>query len=101
MKDQASDKELFNNKEANQFELHFDEGPALIEYVIRDNKIHLTHTEVPQSLKGKGVAGVLVEKVLQYIKEKEMILVPMCSYVARYVDNNPQWHSLLSDGYQM
>ncbi|MBF6607530.1 MAG: N-acetyltransferase [Flavobacterium sp.] len=101
MPDTSPSSDLTNNKSASQFEMDFDEGTAFIEYVVQDDKYHLTHTEVPKELQGKGAARKLVEKVLQYIKDKNMRVVPSCTYVARYIDRNQQWHSLLSDGYQM
>ena len=79
---------------------HLFEG-RFKDQVVQDDKYHLTHTEVPKELQGKGAARKLVEKVLQYIKDKNMRVVPSCTYVARYIDRNQQWHSLLSDGYQM
>lgn len=92
---------LVNNQDENQFEVTLNGDVAFIEYVLRDNKIHLTHTEVPESLQGKGIASALVEKTLHHIKNEQLVLIPSCSFVAHYINNHPEWHSLLSEGYQM
>ena len=90
-----------NNESESQFELNINGEIAFIEYFIEDNKIHLTHTEVPKALQANGVGTELVKHSLQYIKEHNLTLVPTCSFVADYVNNNPKWHSILSEGYQM
>ncbi len=93
--------ELIHNESENQFELHIGEQIAFVEYYRDGNKIHLTHTEVPQSLQGHGVGSELTEKTFQYIRNNNLVLIPLCSFVAHYVNNHPQWHSILSEGYQM
>ncbi len=89
------------NKELNQFELQTEGDVAFLEYFFEDGKIFLTHTEVPEPLRGKGHAKELVKCSLQYAKDNDFIVVPACSYVADYVSNNPQWRDILSEGYQM
>ncbi|HMI06429.1 MAG TPA: GNAT family N-acetyltransferase [Flavobacterium sp.] len=97
----AGKPELINNEAQSQFEIHVDGQVAFIEYAIEDRKIYLTHTEVPESLQGNGIGSALVRLVLQYIKKNHLVLFPLCSFVAHYVDNHTEWHSILSEGYQM
>jgi len=78
-----------------------DGSVAFVEYVLKGDKVYLTHTEVPKSHQGKGIASQLVGQTLAMIKSESKTLVPLCSYVSKYVSNHPEWHSLLSDGYQM
>ena len=89
------------NEEEKQFELHHNSQVAFLEYFREGEKIYLTHTETPEALRGKGMASQLVQRSLQCCKDNGFIVVPQCSYVAHYVDNNPEWRDILSDGYQM
>lgn len=89
------------NKEQNQFELHKDGHVAFLEYIDEGKKIYMTHTEAPKELQGTGAAAQLVKKALEYSKENNLTVVPSCSYVAHYVNKNPEWKTVLSDGYQM
>ena len=89
------------NEEGKQFELHHNSHIAFLEFFREGEKIYLTHTETPEALRGKGVASHLVERSLQCCRDNGFIVVPQCSYVAHYIDNNPQWRDILSDGYQM
>ena len=90
-----------NNKEESQFEMEVDGQLAFIEYYTKDSKLFLTHTEVPHGLRGQGAAGHLVESTFKYARENGLTIVPLCSYVAYYANNHPEWASVLSEGYQM
>jgi len=92
---------LIVNEGESQFEFQIGNQTALIEFAIESQKIYLTHTEVPQDLQGNGVASELVKQTLTHIKEQNLIVMPLCSFVAKYIDNHPEWHSLLSEGYQL
>ncbi|HEX8270080.1 MAG TPA: GNAT family N-acetyltransferase [Flavobacterium sp.] len=100
MKD-LSQIEVIDNVTESQFEIEVDGQLAFIEYIIKEDKIYLTHTSVPKGLEGQGVGTVLVQKTLDRLTGKELVLLPMCSFVANYVNENPKYQSLLSDGYQM
>ncbi|NMH27092.1 GNAT family N-acetyltransferase [Flavobacterium silvaticum] len=90
-----------DNTAEHQFELDLGTDKAILEYAISGNKIHLTHTEVPKPYRGNGVAAELTKKALQYIRSKNLELVPLCPYTQYYVNNHSEFHDLLSDGYQM
>lgn len=94
--------ELIVNEPQKQFEFRLENGAiAFVEFVTEGNKIYLTHTEVPKSYEGKGIGSELVKQALGHIKKKGLVLVPLCSFTAWYVNNHDQWHSILAEGYQM
>lgn len=84
--------EFLCNREKNRFELHTEGHIAYIEYILKDgNTISLLHTIVPKELGGKGIGTILVQKTLEYIKAEGYKFIPACSFVAAYVDKNPEW----------
>jgi len=89
------------NKEKKRFETEVEGRIALIEYIRAQNKIYLTHTEVPKELEGKGIASSLVKQVLQQIKEEGLELVPLCPFVAAYIKRHPEWKVMLAKGYNV
>ena len=90
------------NEEKNRFELPVEEDTAYIEYILtKDNIIFLTHTEVPQALEGKGIGKKIVGQTLDYIKQKDYTLAPLCPFVASYIKRNPEWKSILAKGYNV
>lgn len=89
------------NEVASQFEMEADSNLAFLEYYREGNKLFLNHTEVPHAMRGQGVAAHLVEDTLKYVRDNGLTIVPSCSYVAYFVNNHPEWASVLSEGYQM
>lgn len=86
---------LINNEDIHNFELTVDGHQAFIDYKQKGNKVYLIHTEVPAELKGKGVAEAIVEKTFQYLEERDLKLVPLCTYVGIYLKRHPEWNRLL------
>ncbi len=92
---------FIHNQQQQQFELHVPDGIAFVEYFTEGKKLYLTHTEVPESARGKGIASELIGQTLDYLKRHHFTLVPQCAFVSAYVDQHPEWRSILSEGYQM
>lgn len=75
--------ELFDNTAEKQFEIQVDGHTAKIEYIKSQDKIFLTHTEVPRKLAGKGIGSGLVKLVLEEVEKRNLTLVPLCPFVAQ------------------
>lgn len=86
---------LIDNVERKRYEMHFDGFVPRIEYIKAQDKIYLTHTEVPKELEGKGLAATMTRKVLEDIENKNLTLVPLCPYVAQYIKRHPEWKKLI------
>jgi len=52
------------------------------------------HTIVPRAIGGRGVAGALVERLVEDAGRQGFLIRPDCSYVARKFDENPGWAEL-------
>lgn len=90
------DYQLINNKEKQQYEYHVSGLIPLIEYVFNgDNAIYLTHTEVPMQLEGQGIGTCLVKDVLEDIDKNNMKVVPLCPFVAGYIQKHPEWRRIV------
>lgn len=90
--------QLINNEAAKQYEIHVDGLVPKIEYIKAGEKIFLSHTEVPQGLEGRGIGSAIVRLALEDIKEKGLILIPLCPFVAGYIKKHPEWKSLVFRG---
>ena len=96
------DNQLFRNDDKKRFELEVDGHTAFIEFIIdKDNIMYLTHTEVPNALGGKGVGKNIVEQTLNYMKDNNYKLAPLCPFVAAFLKRNPDWQSILANGYHI
>lgn len=89
---------LVDNREAKRYEFQVGEHLARVEYIKAQDRIYLTHTEVPGELAGKGVGSELVKASLEDIKDQGLTLVPLCPFVALFLKRNPQWKELVLKG---
>ena len=81
--------------EDNQFEVQVAGCFGMIEYeMMEDGIIDLYHTEVDNELEGKGVASVLVQKSLEYVKEQNLKFIPTCQFIASFIKRHPEWQHL-------
>ena len=97
-----TDPEITYNTTNNHFELQVDGHKAFIETILsKDEVMFLTHTEVPVVLEGKGVGKRIVEGALEYIKEHQYKLAPLCPFVAAYLKRHPEWKTILAPGYNI
>lgn len=93
MNDELVNIALNNNKALERFELEVDGHIAFISYENQGGVLKLLHTESPQELAGRGVGSALVEKTLNYIKEHNLKLQPLCPFVHAYIKRNPEWQT--------
>ena len=69
---------------------------AVCSYRRVGNVLVLHHTEVPRALQGQGLAGELVQAVLDWARAQGLHVRPTCSYVAAYMRRHPQTQDLLA-----
>lgn len=89
-----------DNGDAKRFQFELDHGEmARIEYIkTGDKRIYLTHTEVPQDYGGQGIGSEIIRQVLEHIKADGWTLIPLCPFVAKYLQRHPQWKALVMKG---
>jgi predicted GNAT family acetyltransferase len=80
----------------NRFELRIEESTAFIEFKLSGKTLFLIHTEVPSELEGKGVGGAIVQKTLQYAKENDYKIVPICPFVQSYLERHKEWKEIIA-----
>lgn len=92
---------LVDEPDARQFVMQVGSYRARMEYERSADRIFLTHVEVPPAIENHGVAAVLTEKVLHWIEDNKLKLVPYCPYVKTYLRRNTAWQRLLLKGVQI
>jgi predicted GNAT family acetyltransferase len=63
-------------------------------WVLRNGIRVAEHTLVPQEIGGRGVAGKLVEALIEDARAQGFKIDPQCSYVAKAFAKHPKWGSL-------
>ncbi|HNN13849.1 MAG TPA: GNAT family N-acetyltransferase [Anaerolineales bacterium] len=86
--------EIIHNPDKNRFELWIDGLLSELNYRENHGTIVMTHVGVHPAHRGQGVAGKITRTALEYAKEKNLRVVPLCPYVADYLLRNPQYEDL-------
>ncbi|MDY7102008.1 MAG: GNAT family N-acetyltransferase [Actinomycetota bacterium] len=84
-----------DNSERSRWELH-EEGNlvGIADYVVRDDVVVITHTEIHPSRRGKGLAEHLVRHALDDVRAAGRRVEPRCWYVAEFLDANDDYADL-------
>ncbi len=78
-----------------RFEIERDGKVAYLEYTMTGNVLGLIHTEVPDELRGLGLASSLSETALQYARENKLTVDVICPSVHDYSAKHPEYSDLV------
>lgn len=93
----AVEHKVTDNTELQRYEIRLDANNiALVTYKKEGNVLHLDHTEVPSSLRGKGYGAVMMEAALEKIESQGYTINPICSYAKHYSHRYHRWAHLLA-----
>jgi len=68
-----------------RFETTVNGARGVAEYRLEDGTMLLTHTEVAPELRGRGIAGQLVQAALDHARAERLEVRPVCDYARRYM----------------
>ena len=72
-----------------RFVVRTDGAEAELVYRVSGGRIYLIHTEVPESLGGRGIAGQLVRASLRRAEADRLTIVPWCPFARRWLKEHP------------
>ena len=96
MAEQTMQVTVVHNEAAHRFEADLGGQVAVADYRRNGHMIYFTHTETPVAYRGRGIACQVVQRALEYAKAHELTVVPLCSFVASYIEEHPQYQALLA-----
>jgi predicted GNAT family acetyltransferase len=80
--------EVRDRPEAGRFEIAVDGGIAFLTYERRPGAFVLRHTEVPESLRGRGLAQRLAAFGVAAARASGLPMVVECPFVRKYLEKN-------------
>jgi len=92
--------DVIDNTAERRFEISLDGETAFAEYRLVDHGIILPHTVVPEAFEGKGVGGKLARYAMQYARDRELKIIPLCPFMAAYMAKHPETHDLVHPSYR-
>jgi uncharacterized protein len=87
--------EIVHSKERLRFEATVESQLCVCQYRVFGKVMMLTHTGVPQALRGRGIAAALVQAALDHARAKGLKVRPDCSYAELYMQRHPETLELL------
>ena len=90
-----TDAAVLHNQAAQQFELRAGPDLGLLQYRIRDGRMIIYHTEVPQHLENRGLAAHMTHAALQFARLQKLRVEPRCPYTAAFFQKHPEYGDLL------
>jgi len=90
--------EVVQDAPQNRFQLLLDgEYVGETDYILRDDTIVFTHTEIDPSLQENGLGADLVRGALNLVRaETELRVVAKCTFTARFIETHPEYQELLT-----
>jgi predicted GNAT family acetyltransferase len=83
-----------DNPEKGRFELDIGGQTAFANYRRTDEGLLIFHVETPWPLRGQGVAGELMQHVLEMARAEKRELIPFCSYASSWMRRQRQREKL-------
>lgn len=55
------------------------------------------HTGAPENMRGTGVAGALVDRLVADARRDGFRIIPLCPYVRARYEKHPEWHDVMTE----
>lgn len=86
----------YNDKKGEFYILENGNKIAVLDYVFAGpNKFIIDHTEVAINQEGKGLGKILVKAAVDFAKETQYKILPLCPYAKSIFDKNPEYSEVL------
>ncbi|MBK8799927.1 MAG: N-acetyltransferase [Anaerolineales bacterium] len=86
---------MTHNEAQTRFEFAQEGQLAVLDYRRVGNQILFTDTHVPAELEGRGIGSALVKAGLNYARDNQVEVVPLCPFVKSYIERKPEYQPLV------
>lgn len=86
-----------NNSEQSRYELVIDGGVVgVADYTLDGDRVVIPHTEIDPRRRGQSLGAVLVRGVLDDVRASGRKVVPLCWYVAQFIERQEEYRDLVA-----
>ncbi|HET6182280.1 MAG TPA: GNAT family N-acetyltransferase [Acetobacteraceae bacterium] len=89
---------IIDNPALRRFEMHVEGAIAFVEYARDGDRLVLIHTEIPESLGGRGIGSALARAVLEHLRAEGVRARVRCDFLARFVQRHPEFGDVVETG---
>jgi predicted GNAT family acetyltransferase len=89
--------EIRDNSELSRYEI-LDGGQlaGFADYRFRDGRLIFPHAEIDPEHQGAGLGSRLARFALDDARARQLTVVPLCPFIASYVDSHPEYLDLVA-----
>jgi uncharacterized protein len=92
----AKNAEVVHNASNSRFEISIDGQLSVLEYIFKNHRLFLTHTEVSPALESQGLGTKLAHAALEYARQNGLSVAAICPFVQEYVLSHPEYQSFVT-----
>lgn len=70
---------------------------AELSYTKNNGIMTIDHTEIAEKLRGEGIGQDLVKAAVEYARENELKINPLCPYAKKVIDRTPEFQDVLAE----
>jgi hypothetical protein len=85
-----------DNAASHRYELTEHGVTAFADYRLGEGLIEIPHVETPAAARGGGMAGRLMEGLVEHVRADHLKLVPACPYAAAWLKRHPEHADVLA-----
>ncbi len=85
-----------HNENLRRFEAQIGGQLAFLSYIRNGGHAIFDHSFVPNELRGRGMASALARAALDEARLQHWKVVPLCSFVADFIERNPEFSDLVA-----
>ncbi len=71
--------------------------PSYIEYEIVNNLLYVNKAYTPEEFRGRGIATRIMKEVIEYARENNLKIVPICSFAQYFFQKYPEYRDILAN----
>jgi predicted GNAT family acetyltransferase len=87
---------VVHNEAHHRFEVVEGDSLAVALYQREGSLIIFTHTEVPKEFEGKGVGSALAKTALNYARDNDLKVLPLCPFIRSYIERHAEYQPLVT-----
>ena len=88
--------DVLHDPHAHRFYVKLGQYEAALSYARRDNVLDFYHVYVPESHRGRGLAGRICKAAFEYARAEGLKVVPTCPFISgEFLPRFPQYQDLV------
>jgi predicted GNAT family acetyltransferase len=85
---------ISHDRAHSRFVTTVDGHECVVDYILSNGVMTITHTGVPGPVEGRGIAAALTKFALETAREQGWKVRPVCSYAVAYMERHPEYQTL-------